>query len=127
MCAAVVPEEFIMKSLRNLFKFKSYILAVLMGVFFAGHSHAATVHSCTGTGERCIVKVEDGMVGDRVKILDDKARPIASGRIVKRRGAFAVVSIKDPMQTIRKGYPVIVNIDSRSSSLQWAASFTSQD
>lgn len=103
------------------------LLFAVVALLLAGYSEAATVHSCAGSGERCVVKVEDGMVGDRVKVLDEKARPIASGRILKRKGAFAVVSISDATQTIRKGYPVIVNIDSRSSSLQWAASFTGQD
>jgi hypothetical protein len=67
------------------------------------------------------------MVGDQVKILDEKARPIAGGRIIKRRGNFAVVTVANATQAVRKGYPVIVNIDSRSSSLQWAASFTNQE
>ena len=103
------------------------LLALVTVLLIAGYSEAATVHSCVGSGDRCIVKVEDGVVGDKVKILDEKARPIASGRIVKRKGAFAVVSVNEATQVIRKGYPVIINIDSRSSSLQWAASFTGQD
>lgn len=110
-------------------KFASPLFAMaftVVALLLAGYSEAASVYSCTGTA-RCIVKVEDGMVGDRIKILDDKARPIASGRILKRKGAYAVVSVVDASQTVRKGYPVIVNIDSRSSSLQWAASFSGQD
>ncbi len=99
----------------------------IVALLLAGYSEAATVHSCIDSGDRCIVKVEDGMVGDKVKVLDDKARPIASGRIVKRKGNYAVISVSDSSKTIRRGYPVIVNIDSRSSSLQWAASFTGQD
>lgn len=99
----------------------------LAGFMLAGVSEAASVYSCSGNSERCIVRVEEGVVGDRVKILDEKARPIASGRIVKRRGNFAVVTVANATQAIRKGYPVIVNIDSRSSSLQWAASFTDQN
>lgn len=116
-----------MTHLRTLFKPEWILLISIMALLLAGYSEAATVHSCAGSGERCVVKVEDGMVGDHIKILDDKARPIATGRILKRKGAFAVVTVNDATQTIRKGYPVIVNVDSRSSSLQWAASFTSQD
>jgi hypothetical protein len=100
---------------------------VIAGFMLAGLCEAASVYSCSSNGERCVVRVEDGIVGDQVKILDEKARPIANGRIVKRRGSFAVVTISNATQTVRKGYPVIVNIDSRSSSLQWAASFTNQD
>ena len=99
----------------------------VVALLLAGYSEAASVYSCTSSASRCVVKVEEGMVGDRISILDDKARPIASGRILKRRGVYAVVSVVDASQTVRKGYPVIVNIDSRSSSLQWAASFSGQD
>lgn len=98
-------------------------------LLLAGYSEAASVYSVTSPS-RCIVKVEEGMVGDRIKILDDKARPIATGRIlklVKRNGLYAIVSVVDASQTVRKGYPVLVNMDSRSSSLQWAASFSGGD
>ncbi|MCX6119776.1 MAG: hypothetical protein NT027_19750 [Proteobacteria bacterium] len=103
------------------------IWLVPMTIAIAGAAQGATVHSCTSSGERCVVKVEDGIVGDKVKVLDDKARPIATGRIVKRKGNYAVISVSDSSRTIRRGYPVIVSIDSRSSSLQWAASHTSAD
>jgi hypothetical protein len=102
-------------------------LILFAGFMLAGICEAASVYSCSGNGERCIVRLEDGMVGDQVAILDEKARPIAGGRIVKRRGSFAVVTVANATQAVRKGYPVIVNIDSRSSSLQWAASFSSQE
>jgi hypothetical protein len=98
-----------------------------MTIAFAGVAQGATIHSCTASGVRCVVKVEDGIVGDKVKVLDEKARPIATGRIVKRKGNYAVISVSDSSRTIRRGYPVIVSIDSRSSSLQWAASHTSAE
>jgi hypothetical protein len=111
--------------MRNL---KKVILIGICSLLIAeGYARAAAIQTCSSAGDRCVVKVEDGAVGDRVKVLDDKARPIAAGRIVKRKGAYAVISVNDSSQTIRRGYPVIVNIDSRSSSLQWAASFTGQD
>lgn len=114
-----------MKSLKNKFKFSKPEWAMsiaFVALLLAGYSEAASVYSCSGN--RCVVKVEEGIVGDRIKILDEKARPIATGRILKRKGAYAVVSVSDASQTVRKGYPVIVNMDSRSSSLQWAASFS---
>jgi hypothetical protein len=120
--------ELVMKSLwfKNA-KLKAWAFLFVAGFMLAGAAQAATVYSCAGNGERCVVKLEDGIVGDHVRILDEKARPIAAGRIVKRRGNFAVISVTNATQTVRKGYPVIVNIDSRSSSLQWAASFSNQD
>ena len=108
-------------------KWKAVAFIFVTGFMLAGAAQAATVYSCAGNGERCVVKLEDGIVGDHVRVLDEKARPIAAGRIVKRRGNFAVITVTNATQTVRKGYPVIVNIDSRSSSMQWAASFSSQE
>jgi hypothetical protein len=108
----------------NSRKLKAFAFTFVTGFMLAGAVEAATVYSCAGNGERCVVKLEDGIVGDHVRILDEKARPIAAGRIVKRRGNFAVIAVTNATQTVRKGYPVIVNIDSRSSNLQWAASFS---
>jgi hypothetical protein len=113
------------KGLMNrLIKRDMVTLAALAGLMLAGYSEAASIYSCAGNGERCVVRLENGTIGDQVRILDEKARPIAAGRIVKRRGNFAVISVIDASQTVRKGYPVIVNKDSRSSSLQWAAAFS---
>lgn len=109
------------------FRWSVLLTSAFFGFMLAGYCEAATVYSCAGDGERCVVRLEDGMVGDRVRILDEKARPIASGRIIKRRGNFAVVKVTKTSQVVRKGYPVIINIDSRSSSLQWAASFSNQE
>ena len=90
-------------------------------------AQAASVYNCSASGHKCVVKVEEGIIGDHVKVLDEKARLIASGRIVKRRGAYAVVKISNTTQTIRKGYPVIVDVENRDSNLQWAASFSNKD
>ena len=110
----------------SLLKRQMWALALLTGLMLAGYSEAASIYSCAGNGERCVVRLEGGTIGDQVRILDEKARPIAGGRIIKRKGNFAVISVIDASQTVRKGYPVIVNKDSRSSSLQWAAAFPTQ-
>ncbi len=111
---------------KSLLKRQMWALALLTGLMLAGYSEAASIYSCAGNGERCVVRLEGGTIGDQVRILDEKARPIAGGRIIKRKGNFAVISVIDASQTVRKGYPVIVNKDSRSSSLQWAAAFPTQ-
>jgi hypothetical protein len=111
----------------SLLKRQMWALAIMLtGLMLAGYSEAASIYSCAGNGERCVVRLEGGTIGDQVRILDEKARPIAGGRIIKRKGNFAVISVIDASQTVRKGYPVIVNKDSRSSSLQWAAAFPTQ-
>jgi hypothetical protein len=96
-------------------------------LLLAASAEAASVYNCSANGEKCVVKVEEGIIGDRVKVLDEKARVIAVGRITKRRGAYAVVSISQTSQTIRKGDPVIVDVDNRDSNLQYAASFSGKD
>jgi hypothetical protein len=96
-------------------------------LMLASAANAASVYNCSAGGEKCVVKVEEGIIGDRVKVMDEKARVIAYGRITKRHGAYAVVSILQTTQTIRKGYPVIVDVENRDSNLQWAASFSGKE
>lgn len=106
----------------------SRLLQVILGfLLLASTAEAASVYNCSASGQKCVVKVEEGIIGDHVKVLDEKARVIAHGRIVKRRGAYAVVSVSSTSQTIRKGYPVIVDIENRDSNLQWAASFSNKE
>lgn len=102
-------------------------LALVATFGLATWAQAASVYNCSSNGTKCVVKIEEGIVGDHVKVLDEKARVIANGRIIKRRGSYAVVSIPTTSETIRKGYPVIVDVDSRDSGLQWAASFSNKD
>ena len=107
--------------------------AILIGIALAGNlvlagsAEAASIYNCSASGRKCVVKVEEGIIGDHVKVMDEKARVIANGRIVKRRGSYAIVSMTGNSQTIRKGYPVIVDIENRSANLEWAASFSNKD
>ena len=104
-----------------------FALIVTANLLLASMAQAATVYNCSSSGQKCVVKVEEGIIGDRVKVLDEKARVIANGRIIKRRGAYAVVAVSNMSQVIRKGYPVIVDVDSRDSNFQWAASFSNKE
>ena len=98
-----------------------------LGTFvLASVAEAASVYNCSSMSEKCVIKLEEGIIGDRVKVLDEKARVVAHGRIVKRRGSFAVITVGNPSRSIRKGYPVIVEVENRDSSLQWAASFSNE-
>lgn len=106
---------------------KSLVVTVACSLLLAQEAEAASVYNCSTSGQRCVVKVEEGIIGDHVKVLDEKARIIANGRILKRRGAYAVISVFNNSQTIRKGYPVIVDIENRDSNMQWAASFSNKD
>jgi hypothetical protein len=106
---------------------KTLFAVLALNLLLAQVAEAASVYNCSASGHKCVVKVEEGIIGDHVKVLDEKARVIAYGRIVKRRGAYAVVSVSHNSQTIRKGYPVIVDVENRDSNLQWAASFSNKD
>ncbi len=100
---------------------------VVVGFLLAQSAAAATVYNCSSKGTRCVAKVEVGSVGDQVKVLDEKAREVAKGRIIKRKGTFAIIGLTEPNKTIRRGYPIIVDIDSNSSSFEWAANFSNKD
>jgi len=103
-------------------------LLIASGSFvLSATAEAASVYNCSASGSKCVVKVEEGIIGDHVKVLDEKARVIAYGRIIKRRGAYAMITVSNASQTIRKGYPVIVDVENRSSNFQWAASFGNKD
>lgn len=118
-----------MKSMSNISRNLFFAASVMLlgNLVLASSAEAASVYNCSANGHKCVVKLEEGIVGDFVKVLDEKARVIASGRIVKRKGAYAVVAVRTTHQTIRKGYPVIVDVENRDSNLQWAASFSSKD
>lgn len=113
---------------KDFLKCRLLVLSVaVLGTFvLASAGEAASVYNCSSTGEKCVIKLEEGIIGDRVKVLDEKARMVAQGRIVKRRGSFAVIAVGSPARSIRKGYPVIVDVENRDSSFQWAASFSNE-
>lgn len=125
---AVVVAGVAVKSMNLVSAVRRTVLgsAILVGAFLlASPAEAASVFNCSDDGHKCVVKLESGVVGDTVKVLDEKAHVVAFGRIIKRKGSFAVVSLTQISKEIRKGYPVIVNVEQRSSNLQWAASFSS--
>ena len=113
---------------RKMFKQQvAWLIGAILGIscfMLASPVQAASVYNCSASGGVCVVKVEDGIIGDHVKVMDEKARVIAYGRITKRRGYYAQVAITNALKTIRKGYPVIVDLDNRDSNMQWAASFS---
>ena len=103
------------------------ILVCGLHLGLASSADGATVYNCSSTGKKCVVRTQEGIIGDRVKILDEKARIVALGRMIKRRGAYAVVTVTNKTKMIRKGYPVIVEVENRNSNLQWAASFSNRE
>jgi hypothetical protein len=102
------------------------LLTVSSAFLLAQSAGAATVHNCTLDRTRCVVKLEAGSVGDQVRVLDQTARPIAKGHLVKRKGAFGIIALTDVTQEIRRGFPVIVDTDSKTSATDWAAEFSNR-
>ncbi len=110
-------------------------LAIGFGMLLSTPSLAANVYMCKtykvkSTGHKvkqCVVTLEEGLVGQKVDVLDDKAHVIAHGRIVKRKGSYGVVRIAKSRDHIRKGYPVLVRFENDQNSFQWAASFSNHD
>jgi hypothetical protein len=99
----------------------------LSTLVLAVEAEAASVYNCISASNKCVVKLEEGVVGDGVRVLDEKARVIANGRIIKRKGAYGVIMVTKAEKLIRRGYPVIVNVEDHSQKLEWAASFSNQE
>ncbi len=99
-------------------------LALAIAMMATGEASAAAVFACGKSGTRCVAKIDEGIVGDTVKVLDDKAHVAATGRIIKRKGGYVLIQLSKLFKKIRRGYPVLVSIEDRQSSVQWAATLT---
>jgi hypothetical protein len=77
------------------------------------------VHSCKAesrkmrSGEevsvtRCVIEVSGGHVGDVVEIKNPSNYIVASGKIVRTRGRYALVIVTEKSKEIRTGFPVTV-------------------
>jgi len=97
-------------------------ILLTLGLLLAGESKAASVYTCSQSGQQCVVRLNDGMVGDKVRVMDENARVVAEGRIVRRRGVYGIIRLHTTNKTIRKGYPVLVNVENSNSGVQWTAS-----
>ncbi|MEZ4742843.1 MAG: hypothetical protein R3B45_10415 [Bdellovibrionota bacterium] len=104
-----------------------FMLVLGTSFLLAQATYAATVYNCSSNGRKCVVKLEVGSVGDNVRVLDEKARQIATGRIIKKRGIYGIISLDQVAKTIRRGFPVLVDVDRSGSPLEWAASFSYKD
>jgi len=84
---------------------------------------AASIQQCNAGERRCIIRLTEGVVGDTVNVLNEKAQLAATGWITKRNGALAIISFKRVFKTVKRGYPVVVNIENRGKEVNWAAAF----
>ena len=101
-----------------------YAVLLLVASFLgATTSEAASIVKCSAKTRRCIVRLDKGIVGDTVNVLNEKAQLVATGWLIKRKGAVGVVSFKQVFQTVKAGFPVIINIQKRGKEVKWAAAF----
>ncbi len=106
------------------FRKSSFLLPVCMtlfGVFlFSQEADASSgVHKCSNKTLKCAVYVDGGDRGDVVHILDEHARFVAEGRILKKvvhkRRSLAIVKILRPgsmQKMIQKAFPVVLEAKS---------------
>jgi hypothetical protein len=101
---------------------------IFCGLFLASYASAATVHHCNPSQKRCIIKLSEGQKDDSVRVIDDGAHLIDTGKIilVKRtkggKGIYAVIELsktKKQRREIHRGYPVIVELEHEKSHMIW--------
>ncbi len=92
-------------------------------LMLSGSVQAASIQKCVAAERRCVIRLTEGVIGDSVNVLNEKAQLVATGWITKRKGAHAIISFKRVFKTVKRGYPVIVNIENRGKEVNWAAAF----
>src|SRR5687768_16018470 len=90
--------------------FRTIFLGATLGLGVGSIADAATIYSCSEDQKRCVVKQFDGAVGNLVTVMDEKARVVAKGKVLRRKGAYAVVELSEIFREIRKAYPVMVDV-----------------
>lgn len=103
-------------------------IALVVSLLSGHEAFAARVYSCKATKSECKIRLEKGVVGDKVKVIDESARVVAEGKVVRKLvGPFAVIRLSKMLQKdtkIKKGYGVLVQIDGKNFDQEQAASFS---
>ena len=94
--------------------------AVLL-LSMASPAFSATIYDCSKSQKRCIVRLDEGRVGDKVRVVDESAYLAASGKIIKRpkSSRYAVIELDKVHKTLQKGYPVLVQVDHKDAAGSW--------
>lgn len=100
------------------------LAAVLFIGMQSAQVQAASIQKCSAKSRRCLIRLDDGIVGDQVNVLNERAQVVAHGWIIKRKNDFAVISFKRVFKSVKRGYPVIVKIESRRKDVTWAGAFS---
>ncbi len=112
--------------MRSVVVWRKFYIGAFLGLsLFSLQSFAAKIIQCTQSQNKCVAKIEQGVVGDSVRILDEKGRSVGKGFISQIiRGNKAIITIETSQKTLRKNYPAIVEVENRDSQAMWTASFS---
>lgn len=105
---------------RNLFLGVTWLLLSPTFVF------GASVQKCSREKRTCVINLEEGEVGDRVSVLNERRQIVAVGWIVNKfqdEGSvsrLAEIRFKEIFRDVRRNYPVIVDLENRGSERKLA-------
>ena len=100
------------------------LIITLILILVTNIGESANIERCSEITKKCIIKLDKGSIGNKVKILNERAHLVGEGKIIHRQGPFGIIYVENIRQNIRKGYPVIVDIHNEYSNAHWAASFS---
>ena len=107
-----------------------WVGSVLFGLALFSAKSEARVLSCTSHEPMtCKVIIRNGIVGDSVRIADEKGREIAKGKITQLsagRASVMITSKASPKPITRRDF-AYVTMEARSSNVQWGAAFSKDD
>ena len=111
----------------KIIKFGLSVVAVLTSaVAFAGK-----IQTCRADGSYCLAQVENGIVGDQVRILDERASQVASGQIEKKNSTVVLIRVQTKTKIPKRGYPVLVTMTKKLKitprKTQWASAFSNAE
>ncbi len=99
----------------------------LMAIVISANAFAGKIQTCKADGSFCLAQVPNGTVGDQVRILDEKASQVASGRIEKKNSTVVLIHIENKIKIPKRGYPVFVKAVKKNNATQWADSFSNSN
>lgn len=108
----------------GLIKLNIFIAGVLL---LSAAAYAGKIQTCRVDGSFCLAQVENGIIGDQVRILDEKASQVATGRIEKKNKSIALIRVQTKTKIPKRGYPVIVKVEKRLNTSQWAGAFSNME
>lgn len=107
-----------------------WVGTVLFGLALFSEKSEARVLSCTShEPATCSVIVRNGIVGDSIRIADEKGREVAKGKITQLSSGKATVMITSKVgkKPITRKDWAYVTMEGRSSNAQWGAAFSKDD